>query len=469
MKFWSLRRSLVIGINLAVIAVLVFTAWASYRDILHELDEVFDAQLAQTAKSLAAFYTHSSETQSVPKRIPISNYNDTGEDESANERGPSGHKYESKIGYHIYNSEGKLLALTNQLKILPLKNLDAGYHTLENDAQTWFIFSYFSKSKGIWVRTFQREDVRSELSGYLATEQLYPLVLMWVPISLIILFIVYLVLKPVNRFAIHLRARALNNLSPIESELPKELIPIKQAINKLLHQIKMFSEREKRFIADASHELRTPLSAIQVHAENIIHAESLEDSKQSGKAIFSTVERMSHLVNQLLRLNRLDSLDKSTDFSEIELKTLVSAAINALPTNTVENYQWQIDAPTIKIACNETLIISALTNLLSNAMKFSPADSKIQINAVETSESITIKIMDQGTGVPTEMLQRMGERLYRFQGHSGIDGSGLGLSITSKIIQLHDGKISFNNIHPTGFAVQIELPKSTVLEAKLNS
>jgi two-component system sensor histidine kinase QseC len=129
----------------------------------------------------------------------------------------------------------------------------------------------------------------------------------------------------------------------------------------------------------------------------------------------------------------------------------------------------QIDAPTIKIACNETLIISALTNLLSNAMKFSPADSKIQINAVETSESITIKIMDQGTGVPTEMLQRMGERFYRFQGHSGIDGSGLGLSITSKIIQLHDGKISFNNIHPTGFAVQIELPKSTVLEAKLNS
>ena len=460
MKLWSLRRSLVIGINLAVIAVLAITAWASYRDILHELDEVFDAQLAQTAKSLAAFYTHSSETQSVPKRIPISNYNDTGEDESANERGPSGHKYESKIGYHIYNSEGKLLALTNQLQILPLKNLKPGYHTLENDAQTWFIFSYFSKSRGIWVRTFQRQDVRSELSGYLATEQLYPLLLMWVPISLIILFIVYLVLKPVNRFATHLRARALNNLSPIESDLPKELIPIKQAINKLLHQIKMFSEREKRFIADASHELRTPLSAIQVHAENIIHAKSLEDSKQSGKAIFSAVERMSHLVNQLLRLNRLDSLDKSTDFSDIELKTLVSAAINSLPTNRVGNYQWQVDVPTTKIACNETLIISALTNLLSNAMKFSPADSTIQIEAVDTSASIIIKIRDQGSGVPAEIIEQMGERFYRFREHTNIAGSGLGLSITSKIIQLHHGKLSFNNIQPSGFEVQIELPNS---------
>ncbi|RDK82496.1 UNVERIFIED_ORG: two-component system sensor histidine kinase QseC [Idiomarina abyssalis] len=460
MKLWSLRRSLVIGINLAVIAVLAITAWASYRDILHELDEVFDAQLAQTAKSLAAFYTPSPETQPAPQRIPISNYYDTGEEESANERGPSGHKYESKIGYHIYNSEGKLLALTNQLQILPLKNLKPGYHTLENDAQTWFIFSYFSKSRGIWVRTFQRQDVRSELSGYLATEQLYPLLLMWVPISLIILFIVYLVLKPVNRFATHLRARALNNLSPIESDLPKELIPIKQAINKLLHQIKMFSEREKRFIADASHELRTPLSAIQVHAENIIHAESLEDSKQSGKAIFSAVERMSHLVNQLLRLNRLDSLDKSTDFSDIELKTLVSAAINSLPTNRVENYQWQVDVPTTKIACNETLIISALTNLLSNAMKFSPADSTIQIEAVDTSASIIIKIRDQGSGVPAEIIEQMGERFYRFREHTNIAGSGLGLSITSKIIQLHHGKLSFNNIQPSGFEVQIELPNS---------
>ena len=460
MKLWSLRRSLVIGINLAVIAVLAITAWTSYRDILHELDEVFDAQLAQTAKSLATFYTPSPETHSVPKRIPISNYDDTGEDEPANERGPSGHKYESKIGYHIYSNNGELLAFTNQLQILPLKNLDAGYHTLANDAQTWFIYSYFSESKGIWVRTFQRQDVRSELSSYQASEQLYPLLLMWVPISLIILFIIYLVLKPVNRFALDLRARALNNLSPIESDLPKELIPIKQAINKLLHQIKMFSEREKRFIADASHELRTPLSAIQVHAENIIYAESLEDSKQSGKAIFHAVERMSHLVNQLLRLNRLDSLDNSADFDEIEIKTLVSLAIDSLPINQVEDYQWQIDVPTIKITCNNALIVSALTNLLSNAMKFSPADSTIQIEAVDTSASIIIKIRDQGSGVPAEIIEQMGERFYRFREHTNIAGSGLGLSITSKIIQLHHGKISFNNIQPSGFEVQIELPNS---------
>lgn len=458
MTLWSLRRSLVFGINLAVVAVLAVTTWASYRDILHELDEVFDAQLAQTAKSLAAFYTQSP-TNLVPTKIPISNYDDSGENESIIERGPSGHKYESKIGYHIYSDRDELLAFTDQRQIPPLKNLEAGYHTLVNNEQVWFIYSYFSESKHIWVHTFQRQDVRSELSGYLASEQLYPLLLTWVPISLIILFIVYLVLKPVNKFASDLRTRALNNLSPIALDLPKELVPIKDALNELLNQVEMFSSREKRFISDASHELRTPLSVIQVHAENIIHAKSLNDSKQSGRAIFHAVERMSHLVNQLLRLNRLDSFESYNDFDAIDVKNLVCRAIDSLPTNQVENYQWQIDIPTIKVMCNEVLITSALTNLLSNAMKFSSANSIIKIEGNETPENVIIIIGDQGSGLPSEIIERLGERFYRFREHTDISGSGLGLSITLKIIQLHHGNLSFNNTQPSGLEVQIKLPK----------
>jgi len=352
-----------------------------------------------------------------------------------------------------------LLASTNQPQSLNLKGLEAGYHTLKSDKNTWFIFSYFEESKGIWVHTFQRQDVRGELSGYLASEQLYPLLLMWVPISLIILLIVYIVLKPVNRFAAELRARELNNLSPVESELPNELVPIRQALNRLLHQVKMFSEREKRFVADASHELRTPLSAIQVHAENVISADSLDDAKHSGKSIFYSVERMSRLVNQLLLLNRLDSLNFTSKFEEVEISKLVSLALNNLPINKVENHQWHIDVSSIRIICDEILIVSALTNLLSNAMKFSPKNSKIQIVATEAANRVIIKVADEGKGVPEEILERLGERFYRLQEHSGVSGSGLGLSITHKIVQLHHGKISFNNAYTTGLEVHIELPK----------
>ncbi len=462
MKLWSLRRSLIIGINLAVILVLAITAWVTYRDILHELDEVFDAQLAQTAKSIAAFYSPASDSDIKPITVAISTYPDSGEDDFDSERGPSGHKYEAKIGYQVFNDEEAIMARTNQQHMPMLNNLSAGYHVLVNDQQTWLIFSYFSASKQIWVRTFQREDVRSELSGYLASEQLYSLLLMWVPISLIIVFIVHLVLRPVNKFADDLSARALDNLSSIDAELPQELIPIKQSINQLLLQVDTFSRREKRFIADASHELRTPLSAIQVHAENVVHADSLTNAKQSGQAIFQAVERMSHLVNQLLHLNRLDSSQYTVEFQPVELSKLIRAAIDALPSNQVERYQWQMDSGQIKLRCNEVLMVSVFTNVLSNAMKFAPVDSLITIAAEQRDGVIAIRIIDQGEGVPDEILQRMGERFYRYQGHSTTSGSGLGLSITSKIVQLHQGQISFANLQPHGFCVTIELPALSV-------
>lgn len=459
MSFWSLRRSLVIGINVAVIIVLAITAWASYRDILHELDEVFDAQLAQMAKSVAAFYSPPTDTHATAKRIPLSKYHDVGEEDPLKEKGPSGHKYESKIGYHIYRTDGARMAFTNQPEVLPLKHLSAGYHTVMSEQQKWFVYSYYAEEKKIWVHTFQREDVRSELGGYLASEQVYPLVLMWVPISLIVLFIVYLVLKPVNQFSRDLRSRAIDNLSPITSDLPKELVPIKAAVNKLLYQIARFSEREKRFIADASHELRTPLSAIQIHAENIMYSDDLKESKRSGDAIYRSIERMTHLVNQLLRLNRLDSAIDPIDFKECDLKLIVSKAIDELPMNLVEQFRWQVSTEMIVIKCNEALMISALTNLFSNAMKFSPVGSQIKCEVLERADEVEIRVTDQGEGVSQEALTVLGERFYRFREHTGVSGAGLGLSIVLKIVQLHHGEVTFKNKLPRGFEVIVRLPK----------
>ena len=469
MKLWSLRRSLVIGVNLAVVVVLLITAWSSYRDIIHELDEVFDAQLAQTAKSIAEFYIPT-DLESSPQTIPISDYVDKGEGVAAEmEKGPSGHKYESKIGYQIYSNTGHMLAHTDQSDVPWLKNLKVGYETIKSEDKTWLVYSYCAHEKSIWVHAFQREDVRDELAGYLASGQIYPLLLMWAPISLVVLFLVYLILKPVNKFAFKLRAKTIDDLESIDIDLPKELSPVKSAINQLLGQIKMFSYREKRFIADASHELRTPLSAIQVHAENITTAKSIDDAKQSGEAIVLTIVRMTHLVNQLLLLNRLDTSEHSFLDTEFDLRAVISNAIDNLPINQVEQYQWRVQIPTVILRGNEYTLISAFTNLLSNAMKFSPIDSTIAIKCHEADEHITIQITDQGKGLPETVLERMGERFYRFREHSSIPGSGLGLSITSKIIDLHDGEITYKNVLPTGLEVRIFLPKRPPKNKNLKS
>ncbi len=460
MNIRSLRRGLIIGINLAVISVLAITAWASYRDILHELDEVFDAQLAQTAKYIARFYSIPVPNIESPTLIPTSDYEDMGEDETSPESGPSGHKYESKIGFQIHSHENKLLAYTSQATDLHLENLPAGYHTITHNDLRWFVFSYYSSDKNIWVRTFQREDVRTELSGYLEKEQLWPLFLVWFPISVVIILIVFIVLKPVNKFSHALSNRALNNLSPIRINLPLELIPIKKAINQLLNQVREYADREKRFIADASHELRTPLSAIQVHAENILAANQLEEAKHAGHSIYDSVTRMSGLVDQLLILNRLDTMD-DVGFEEADTRNLVTVAIDSFPLNLIEKYQWVVEVSRCQIWCNKALMVSAISNLISNAIKFSPIDSTIRIASKNLSGYLYLTVSDEGDGAPPDQLSRLGDRFYRLQNHSQVKGSGLGLSITKKIVELHQGTLTYRNGPKSGLEVELKIPTST--------
>ncbi|WP_417657504.1 ATP-binding protein [Pseudidiomarina aestuarii] len=460
MSKWSLRRTLIIGINLAVIAVLMITTWNIYRDILHEIDEVFDAQMAQTAKSIASLYPVDALAESNPQEIPLSSFYDLGEvDDGSLERGQSGHKYEHKIGFFVTTEQGQPLAYTEQALAFDFTDRRAGYHDAQHSGYTWFVYSYYSVAKSIWVHTFQREDVRSELSGYLARDQLYPLLLMWVPISLIVLFIVYFALKPINQLAQDLRSREVDQLHPITTELPQELEPIRTAVNILLARVDLFSKREKRFIADASHELRTPLSAIKVHAENVQHASDPVQAQQSAAAIIESVDRMSNLVNQLLSLNRLDSSAALTNSASLQVKEIVMAAINGLPSRDVERFQWDINVSDLSVQGNELLLVSAISNLIANAMKFSPSESTISIRGQQTASHILLSITDQGTGVPKDVLQHLGDRFYRHQEHSHIEGAGLGLSIVAKVIELHRGTLKFKQAESGGLLVEIELPK----------
>ncbi|PTB85379.1 histidine kinase [Pseudidiomarina aestuarii] len=460
MSKWSLRRTLIIGINLAVIAVLMITTWNIYRDILHEIDEVFDAQMAQTAKSIASLYPVDALAESNPQEIPLSSFYDLGEvDDGSLERGQSGHKYEHKIGFFVTTEQGQPLAYTQQALDFDFTDRRAGYHDAKHSGYTWYVYSYYSAAKSIWVHTFQREDVRSELSGYLARDQLYPLLLMWVPISLIVLFIVYFALRPIHQFAQDLRSREVNQLHPITTELPQELEPIRAAVNILLARVDLFSKREKRFIADASHELRTPLSAIKVHAENVQHADDPMHAKQSAAAIIESVDRMSNLVNQLLSLNRLDSSAALTNSASLQVKEIVMTAINGLPSHDVERFEWDIKVPELAVQGNELLLVSAISNLIANAMKFSPSESTISIRGQQKASHILLSITDQGTGVPKEVLQHLGNRFYRHQEHSHIEGAGLGLSIVAKVIELHQGTVTFKQAKSGGLLVEIQLPK----------
>ena len=243
-----------------------------------------------------------------------------------------------------------------------------------------------------------------------------------------------------------------------------EIAMLAITFNRFLERLETAFEMQKNFVSNASHELRTPLTSIIGEVDVALNKHrNVEYYEKTLRSILIEGEKLSQLTTGLLNLARMSFDESKLTIEDIRLDELLwetkEAVIAQNPENNihVEYFYMPDDPAKLVILGNKQLLQVALSNILENAGKFS--DYK-EVKAIlnYTKNKISIVIIDKGIGIPESDLKNIFEPFYRANNARQYSGSGVGLSLTEKIIQSHKGSIKINSVLNEGTKVEITFP-----------
>lgn len=300
------------------------------------------------------------------------------------------------------------------------------------------------------------KDLLNHFAGYTLI-----LLLVWLMQWIMLHFLIKRQFKVIHQLSSDISAKNADDLSPIsagEVEL-KELQPMLGQLNRLLQRLEQSLQAEQRFTADASHELRSPLSAIQLRLQLL----QRKYPERAGDFVpmQQDVNRGIQTLENLLLLARLDPEHANNlPKSQCDLNTVIQEAMQALALFVQDKQiqiQLDVSAQPKMLHANQQLIFTCVRNIIDNAIRYSLEQGQIYISLKQQQDAIELVIENEGQGLDNDILERLGERFYRALG-TKTQGSGLGLSICKKIIELHQGKIRFSQSCYGGLKVSIRLP-----------
>jgi len=418
----SLKRRVLTFALAGMALVWVGTVIVTYFDAREELNEMLDAHLTQAASMLIAQTTGEFEEIETEHALPL-------------------HKYSRRVAFQIWEDEQLLLHSANAPQT-PLAKREQGFSASNIEGLRWRVFSSLDASGKLLIHVAEQAEVRDKLAREVAKNLLYPL-LIALPLFAILLWLaVSRGLRPLASLTREVALREPDNLAPLPiGAAPAEVLPLIDRLNHLFERIATSMQNERRFTADAAHELRTPVAAIKAQAQV---ARGAQDSAERIHALDSVIlgcDRAAHLIEQLLTMARLDSLQKSA-LESCDLQTLAVEVIAEMtPFARQKGVQLELaEGEAASVQALPGLLRILLRNLIDNAVRYTPAGALVQVRVDREDGRSRITVSDNGPGIPEEEREKVLERFYRPLG-SGEQGSGLGLSIVQRIAAIHGAKL----------------------------
>lgn len=478
-------RILLLVLGLLSLSLSVIS-YRSYRDAHHEIEELFDAELAQHARLLAGMLRPDLPAELRAALQASLDRASVLMAEAGTEAFPAGHEYEKKLAFVVFDGDGKVLlrsasapadavdqlldGLQRRLGLAPdapravaaLQARLPGYHDLSLAGEQWRLFALREAGDEQWVLVGERADVRGELVTKIARQNLMPDLVGLPLVGLLVWLAVGWGLRPLDRMIELIKARHAENLAPLLlAPLPRELEPMVASLNRLLLQVTELLEREKRFLAYAAHELRTPLAVLRIHAQNALQAPDPADREDALRQLGAGVERATRLVAQLLTLARLEPNAVTVAAQRVDLAARVRDELAELIPLALERHQdLALEAPPeadCRIEADAPGVGILLQNLVSNAIQHTPAGGAIRVVLKPTPQTVELRVQDSGPGIPAELHGKVFERFYR-QGPG--QGAGLGLSIVARIVELHGAQIALGDSPLGGLEVAVSFPRA---------
>jgi len=264
-------------------------------------------------------------------------------------------------------------------------------------------------------------------------------------------------------------AERLNQRIAVENPRD-ELGKLATVFNSMLSRLEAAFNQLRRFTADASHELRTPLTAIRSVGEVALQEQkSAAEYRDVIGSMLEEVDRLTRLVESLLVLSRADAGQMQLQRAEISLLALAQEATSLVEVLAEEKRQRiAVEGDTKAVVSADRLILrQAIINLVDNAIKYSPADSRILVQASASGNGhAVLEVTDQGPGVPQEHRSHIFDRFYRMDAARAREwgGAGLGLSIARWAVEAHGGEIGLRSEDVRGTTFWIRLPRAGVLD-----
>jgi two-component system sensor histidine kinase TctE len=279
------------------------------------------------------------------------------------------------------------------------------------------------------------------------------LVLVWVGIQV--------GLRPMKRLREEIAARSPQDLRAIEeSSVPRELAPAVVTLNRLFTTLRSSVQSQQQFIHNTAHQLRTPITGLQAQLELLIAESAALPIKSRLLTLQEGIRQLAHSANQLLTLARADpTVNLATKKQTVALEAIAGEVVARFFDRALQaNIDLGADVSSASILADPSLIDDLLSNLVDNALKYTPAGGSVTVAAGLKNGRAQLSVEDSGPGIPEEHRERVRQRFFRLPNSPG-HGSGLGLAIVDEIAHLYGATVTIGTgADGRGARIEVRFP-----------